>query len=150
MKIPTNRGLFAWHAVLLAGTFLVNWLIYAYVFRITDLVNQTFITTTSTIIAILIGFIATTFSTFFYITDKPVFVRIRDQGLTHPFTAMFKRFFVFGLCILIMSLLLVSEQFKECISFYLLYMTLIELFVFYAIELFNRILFIFEKVMDEP
>ncbi len=119
-------------------------------FRITNLVNQTFITTTSTIIAILIGFIATTFSAFFYITDKPVFVRIRDQGLMHPFTVMFKRFFVFGLCILIMSLLLVSEQFRECISFYLLYMTFIELFVFYAIELFDRILFIFEKIMDEP
>jgi hypothetical protein len=136
--------------VLVACLFIVTVLFNTNIFCIMDLIDSSFISMTATIITVLLGFIATTFAVFFSITDRPVFVRLKNRGAAKDFVFRFVKFFIISLFVLAFSLILVKGRFQEYVYLNIFYVSLIEMFVWYFSTLLYWIVLLLLELIEHP
>lgn len=110
--------------------------------------NSDFISLVGNVVAILIGFVATTISVFFSITDKPVFERIRKRNQVNYFITLYNLFFFIGIVVLIFSLVLINLcTFFEWI--YLMYSLCIEIMFCCYLKLQRLSLLVLKSLIRE-
>lgn len=113
-----------------------------------NIFNSNFISLVGNVVAILIGFVATTISVFFSITDKPVFERIRKRNQVNHFVTLYNLFFFIGIVVLIFSLVLISRcTFSEWL--YLIYSLCLEIMFCCFFKLQRLSLLVLKSLMRE-
>ena len=113
-----------------------------------NIFNSNFISLVGNVVAILIGFVATTISVFFSITDKPVFERIRKRNQVNHFVTLYNLFFFIGIVVLIFSLVLISGcTFSEWL--YLIYSLCLEIMFCCFLKLQRLSLLVLKSLMRE-
>lgn len=98
------------------------------------IINNEFISLIGNITSILLGFVATTISVFFSVSNKNVFRRIKQRNVTQKFIWRYGSFFSLGIIVLSFSLLLITN----CITqwwVYTTYCVLIEALLCYFFRL---------------
>lgn len=113
-----------------------------------NIFNSNFISLVGNVVAILIGFVATTISVFFSITDKAVFERIRKRNQVNHFVTLYNLFFFVGTVVLIFSLVFISGcTFSEWL--YLMYSLCLEIMFCCFLKLQRLSLLVLKSLMRE-
>ncbi len=111
-------------------------------------VTKDFLSLVGNIMAILLGFVATTVSVFFSITNRPVFLRLRQRNLTKKFVWSYSMFFFLGIFVLVYSLILITGySFFQWV--YIFYFVCVESFLCYFIRLQRMTLWFLEVLINE-